>query len=256
MATSVESPPAPAMPPIREPASSRVRTIYRIGAWAAIAVVVLVAVNAVVLFLYPIPDTVLGHFRQIYENKLVGLVNLDLVMLISEGLAVVVYLALYTALRQGSRWLASIGIGLGMSGVFLYFAVNPTFSFLYLSDQYATASTAAERAALIAAGDAVWASYQGTAFATFYLLTAVAALVFAAAMLRTGVFSPLTAYVGLVSGAAALIPPLPAFGQVGVIASFVALVPMVAFELMIAWRLLHLAAGSGMGSTPAGDHWR
>ena len=256
MATSVEPRPSPPMPPTEESASKRVRTIYRIGAWAAIAVVALVVVNGVLLLFYPIPDTVLGHFRQLQENKLVGLVDLDLVLLVSEGLAVVVYVALYAALRQTSRWLASVGVGLAISGIFLYFAINPTFSFLYLSDQYAVASTAGERVSLIAAGDGLWANYQGTAFGIFYLLTAVATLVFAAAMLRTRVFSRLTAYVGLVLGAAALIPPLPMLGQVGVIASFGALLPTVVFELLIAWRLLHLAGGSDARVMPARAHRR
>jgi hypothetical protein len=104
--------------------------------------VVLVAVNGALLIFYPIPNTIHGHFQQILQNKLVGLMNLDLVMLVSEALLVAVYIALYTALRQASRWMASLGVGIALSGIFLYFAVNPTFSFLYLSDQYAAASTA------------------------------------------------------------------------------------------------------------------
>lgn len=256
MATSAEPRRAPATPPAPEQIPDRERAVYRIGAWAAFAVVALVLVNGVLLLLYPIPDTVLGHFQQLEENRLVGLVNLDLVMLISEALAVVVYLALYAALRRASRWLASVGVALALAGIFLYFAINPTFSFLYLSDQYAVASTAADRASLIAAGDALWANYQGTAFGIFYLLSAAATLVLASAMVRTRVFSRLTGYVGLVLGAAMLIPPLPSLGQVGVIASYAALLPMVLFELLIAWRLLHLAGGSRAIVTPATAAWR
>ena len=243
MATSVETRPARETPPI-EAASNQVRMVYRIGGWAAVATVALVILNGIVLLFYPIPDTVLGHFRQIEQNKLVGLVNLDLVMLISEGLAVMVYLGLFAALRKVSHWLARVAVGFGLGGIFLYFAINPTFSFLYLSDQYASAATVAERASLVAAGDALWANYQGTAFGIFYLMTAVATLIFAAAMLRTRVFNRMTACVGLVTGAATLIPPLPTLGLVGVTASFVALIPMVVFELLIAWRLLHIAGGS------------
>lgn len=215
--------------------------IYRFGGWAAAAVVALVLVNGGVLMFNPIPDTVLGHFQQIEQNKLVGLVNLDLVMLVSEGLGVVVFIALFTALRHGSRLLASVGLGMTLGGVFLYFAVNPTFSFLYLSDQYAAATTAVQRTPLLAAGDALWANYQGTAFGTAYLLASAATILISMAMLRTGVFSRATALVGLVVGVATLIPPLPALGAVGVTASYISLLPMIAFEALIAWRLLHLA---------------
>lgn len=251
MATSVEPQPAPATPTIDDSASTRVHTIYRIGGWAAIAAVALVGINGALLLFYPIPDSVVGHFRQIEQNKLVGLVNLDLVMMVSEGLLVLVYAALYAALGHASRSLASLGIGLALSGILLYFAVNPTLSFLYLSDQYAGASTAAERASLIAAGTALWANYQGTAFAVSYLLGAAATLVFSAAMLRTLVFNRATAYAGLVFGVAMLLPPLPAFGLVGVIVSSVSLLPMIVFELLIAWKLLHLAAASAPRLTPA-----
>jgi hypothetical protein len=219
----------------------REESIYRIGGWAAAGAVVLVLVNGIFLMFNPIPDTVLGHFQQIEQNKVVGLVNLDLAMLISEALLVAVYIALYTAMRRASRALASVGIGVALSGVLLYFAVNPTFSFLYLSDQYATASTAPQRASLLSAGEALWANYQGTGFGIAYLMAALATLLFSVAMLRSRVFNRATGIFGLVFGAAMLIPPLPALGTVGVVASYISLLPMIGFEVLIAWRLLHLA---------------
>ena len=217
------------------------RWIYRIGGWAAAGVVALVLLNGVVLMFNPIPDTVLGHFKQIDQNKFVGLVNMDLVMLISEALGVAIFIALFTALRRASWLLSCLGLGITIGGVSLYFAVNPTFSFLYLSDQYAAPSTAAQRASLLAAGDALWANYQGTAFGIAYLMASAATLIISAAMLRTGIFNRATALVGLVVGVVTLIPPLPALGTVGVVASYLSLLPMIVFEVLIAWRLLHLA---------------
>lgn len=240
MATLVESGPKP----VHRADSEQGTVIYRVGGWAALTVVVIVLVNGVVLMFNPIPSTVLGHFQQIEQNKLVGLVNLDLVMLVSQLLAVPIFVALYAALRRASYWLAGLGLGVALAGAFLYLAVNPTFSFLYLSDQYAAAATAAQRAAYLAAGEALWANYQGSAFGLSYLMAAFAMLIISAAMLRTRLFGRLTAYVGLVVGAATLVPPLPAVGTVGVVASYLSLLPMMVFEVLVAWRLLHLAGRS------------
>lgn len=223
------------------------RPIFRIGGWAAVAVIVLVAANGVLLIFYPIPSTVLGHFQQIQDNRLVGLANLDLVMLASEVLAAAVYLALYAALRRASHVAVTLATGIALGGILLYVAINPDLSFLYLSDQYSAASSAAQRASLLAAGEAVWASYQGTAFAISYLMGAVATLVFASVMLRSRVFNRPTAWAGLVTGAAMLVPPMPAFGAVGVAIASVSLLPMVVFQALVAWRLLHLSGRRNAG---------
>jgi hypothetical protein len=221
----------------------RLRPIFRIGGWAAIAAIVLVFANGALLIFCPIPSTVLGHLQQIQGNKLIGLMNLDLVMLASELLLVAVYVALYAALKRASQLAVTLATGIGLGGVLLYVAVNPTLSFLYLSDQYAAASTGAQRASFLAAGEALWANYQGTAFTVSYLMAAVATLLFASVMLRSHVFNRATAYAGLVFGAAMLVPPIPAFGAVGVAISSVSLLFMVVFEALVAWRLLHMAGG-------------
>jgi hypothetical protein len=223
------------------------RPIFRIGGWAALAVIALMVVYGVLLIFYPIPSTVLGHFQQIQDNKLVGLANLDLVMLASEVLLVAVYVALYAALGRTSQIAVTLATGIALGGIVLYVAVNPALSFLYLSDQYAEASSVAQRASLLAAGEGVWANYQGTAFAVSYLMGAVATLVFASAMLRSHVFNRPTAWAGLVFGAAMLVPPIPAFGTVGVAISSVSLLAMVVFEALVAWRLLHLARRPNAG---------
>jgi Domain of unknown function (DUF4386) len=220
------------------------RRVYRIAGWAAAAGVALVVAQAPLLILYPIPTTVLGHFQQIQDNKLVGLIDLDLVMLVAEVLFAAVFVALYAALRKASRLAVTAATGIGLTSVVLYIAVNPTFSFLYLSDQYAAASTGVQRAAFLAAGEALWANYQGTAFGVAFVLGGIATLIFAWVMLRSGVFSRWTGYVGLLLGATMLIPPLPALGTVGLVMAFLSLVPLVAWESLIAWRLLHLARGS------------
>lgn len=225
-------------PAFRDPT----RYLYRSGAAAAVAMVALVVISAPLLILYPYPTTVLGHLTQIHDNKLIGLVNADLLMLVSELLGVVVFVALFVALRRASRALMTAALGLSLSGIVLYVAVNPTFSLLYASDQYSAATTDAQRAAWLAAAQALWANYMGTAFAVAYIAGGIATLIIASVMLRSRIFNRWTAYVGFVVGAFMLVPPAPSFGTVGLVIAFLSLIPLAAWDLLVAWRLFRLGS--------------
>lgn len=214
--------------------------IYRLGSAAAATVVLFVVIQAPVFMTNPIPETVLGHIRQINDNKLVGLVDLDLAFALSMILFVGLYAALFAALRRTNPVAALVGLCAGLASSLLYLAVNPTLSFLYVSDQYAAATTDAQRASLVAAGEALWANYQGTGFAVAFILSGVAILGFSLAMLRSREFNRWTAYIGLLLGVVMLVPPLPSLGTFGVTASYVSLVPLVVWNLLVAWRLFRL----------------
>jgi Domain of unknown function (DUF4386) len=225
-------------------ATSSSRRFYRIAGAAAVAVVVIAVLQAPIFILYPQPTTVMGHFTQFQSNKFLGLLDLDLMLMLGEAVSVLVLLGLYVALRRVSPSAMTVAVGLGLAGIALYFAVNPTFSMLYLSDQYAAATTDAQRAAFLAAGEALWANYNGTAFGLFFILTGAADLVIAAVMLRSGVFSRTTAYVGFVLGAMLLVPPLPVLGTVPLVLSYVVIVPSVIWEVLLARRFFQLASGA------------
>src|SRR5215216_6948829 len=107
---------------------------------------------------------------------------------------------------------------------------------LSLSNQYGTASTEVERSTFLAAGQAMLATWQGTAFDVSYVLSALAILTVSAVMLRSHhLFSKTTGYAGLSAGVLTLIPPTA--GTVGLILSLVSLVPMVIWLALIARRL-------------------
>jgi hypothetical protein len=73
-----------------------------------------------------------------------------------------------------------------------------------LSDQYATATTDAQRSMLLAAGQATLAihynaGYEGTGLYLSFFCVTVAGLISSAVMLRSRIFSKVTAYVGLLA---------------------------------------------------------
>ncbi len=231
--------------PLDEPQSkttARVwKTLYQVGAVAALAEIAIVVIQAPIFIFYPQPTTVIGHFTQFQSNTLLGLLDLDLMLILAEACSVLILLALYVALRRASPSLMSIALTLGLGGIVLFFAVNPTFSMLYLSDQYQAATTEAQRAAFLAAGEALWANYNGTAFGLFFVLGGIAYILITAVMLRSGTFSKTTAAVGMLMGVMMLVPPLPPVGTIGLVLSYIVIVPSVVWNLLIARRLFMLA---------------
>jgi hypothetical protein len=226
-------------PHIETPASAW-KPLYKVGAVAALAEIAIIVIQAPIFILYPQPTTVIGHFTQFQSNRLLGLLDLDLMLILAEAFSVLILLALYADLRRASPSLMTIALTLGLGGIALFFAVNPTFSMLYLSDQYAAAATDVQRAAFLAAGEALWANYNGTAFGMFFVLSGIAYIIIAAVMLRSGIFSKTTAYVGILMGVMMLVPPLPPVGMIGLVLSYIVIVPSAIWNILIALQLFQL----------------
>jgi hypothetical protein len=118
-----------------------------------------------------------------------------------------------------------------------YLASTVAFEMLSLSNQYATATTDAERSLFLAAGQAMLVTWQGTAFDVSYVLSALAVLIVSAVMLRSQhhLFK-VTGYAGLSAGILMLVPPTA--GMIGVVFSLLSLVPLVVWLTLIARALL------------------
>lgn len=163
---------------------------------------------------------------------------MDLLLLADYALWSLMYLALYVALRRASESLMAIATTLGLLGVAVYFASNTAFNMLSLSQQYTTATTDAQRSALLAAGTAMLAIYNGTAFQASYIFLSVAPLLIAVVMLRSRDFGKATAYLGIlgnVLGFGLFVP------RVGVVLAIISAVALAIWNVLIARSLLKLA---------------
>lgn len=216
--------------------------LYRIAGAAALISVGLLPVAIVVYAFNPPPSTVADWFAQFQANWLVGLIDLDLVMLIDSVLMIPIFLAFYVALRRSNESFMALGTTVGLVGVVVYITTNPSFSMLSLSQQYVAATTDAQRAMLLAAGQALLTTWQGTAFSVSYVFGGLAGLMIAIVMLRSTVFGRAPAYVGVVLNALLLVPPT--VGSVGVVLAFLSLVPLAIWQILIARRLLQLGQGA------------
>jgi len=220
-------------------ADSRWSGLYRAGAWAALIIVALIPVQMVVFTVWPPPEAVADWFARFQSSWLLGLVSADLLFMVSNVLLALVYLGLYPALRRDGESAMVIALVLGFIGIAAYLASNTAFEMLSLSNRYGAAATDAERAMLLAAGQAMLQTTTGTSFDAYYILNAIVLLIVAPVMLRGHVFSRTTAYTALASGVLMLIPS--SAGTIGTIFSIASLVPWAWFSILIARRLLQLA---------------
>ena len=216
--------------------------LYRIGSVAAFTVLALIPIQAAIFILWPPPTTVLGYFAVFRDNAILGLLDLDLLLIVDQMLIILVLLALYMALRHTDESLMLVATAIGIIGALLFIVSREaTLSMMWLSQQYTGSTSEAEQATIVAAGQTLLTAYNGTAFSVGYFLSGLADLVISVVMLRSTVFSRLTGVWGVLAGATGLVPA--SFGTLGFVLSFLALLPLLVWLFLIARRLNTLTSG-------------
>ncbi|HUW94783.1 MAG TPA: DUF4386 family protein [Anaerolineae bacterium] len=190
-----------------ETADSAYKSLYKLGGAAALIVVVLTLSEVVGLIFYPQPGTVSGWFMLFQSNRLIGLLDFWGLEVPMYAMFTVVFLALYVVLRRANEGLMAIAVIFVLLGIGIFLATNNPFSMLSLGNQYAAATTDAQRSTFLAAGQAILANTNQRAVGGFNVglfLVSVAGLITSSIMLRGNSFSRLTAYVGIVANALSL----------------------------------------------------
>jgi len=225
-------------------ASSPWGWLYKVGASAALIVVAFIPIQIVLFIAWPPPgfqptsSNVIGWFTLFDKHWLVGLLQLDLLLVVDQILGVPIILALYVALRRASESVMAIATALGLVGIAAYLSSNTAIAMLFLSQQYAAATTEAERFQLVGAGQAMLATYTGTAFQVNYVVGSVVLVMTAIVMLRSKIFSKATAYVGILASVIGLGLYVP---RVGLFLSIASVPFLAVWNVLIARRLFQLA---------------
>jgi len=221
------------------------RGLYMVAGVGAVLTGILIPLQIIAFIAWPPPieGTVADWFELFRQNPLLGLVSFDLAILLEEVLLIPIVIALYILLRRESESLMAIAAGLWFVSIALFVASNTGFEMLALSQGYADAASEAQRASYLGAGQAMLATYmgQGSAFVMGYLLAALAGVLVGLAMLRNQVFSRWAAYAviaGNLLGLALFVP------VVGVPLSIISVFILIAWYLLIGWRLLQLGTES------------
>jgi hypothetical protein len=173
--------------------------IYRAGGIAALVIVLFSLIQIVVFVLSPPPSNVTDWFALYQRNWLVGLLDFDLLYILDNILMIFVYLAFYVSLYRKNQALLIVATVIGLVAIAAFFASNNAFSMLTLSRQYAAAPTEAERAIFLAAGQTMVSLFSGTSYIVFTVLGSVAPIIISISILKYGVFSKTTAWMGIVA---------------------------------------------------------
>jgi hypothetical protein len=215
------------------------RTLYRVAGIGALLSAVFLPIQILVFIIWPPPfdGTAIDWFELFQDNRLVGLLDMDLLLVADNVLLVPIFLSLYVLLRRDGESLTVIAVALGFLGIVFFITSNPAFEMLSLSDQHAAATRDAQRAIFLAAGEAMVAAWQGSTFQVAYLLGSVAGIAVGVLMLRSAVFSNVTGYMAILGNAVGLGLYVPV---VGVYISVFSVLFLEVWYILIGRRLLQL----------------
>jgi hypothetical protein len=187
------------------------KSLYGVGGAAALIAGVLfrrnLGVEISLFSKYPPPDTVIGWFTLLQNNRFLGIFYLNFFDVIDYVLVGLMFLALYTALKHVNKSYMAIAAVLSFVGIAAYIASNTALSMSSLSDQYAAATTDAQRDMILAAGQAMLAindcsnpgTHPSTAVYMSLLLIAIAGMITSVVMLRSDTFNRATPYLGILA---------------------------------------------------------
>ncbi len=156
------------------------------------------------------PESIIDWFRVVNENRVVGLVLLNFFDLVNYILVGAIFIALFAALKPGSRSSAMIAVVVGLVGVTLYLGSNQALTILSLSERYMAAKNGIEREIIMAAGQATLAIHQNNNYSDSgiylsFLFVTVSGLIYSVAMLQTRIFSRGTAITGILANSIGLV---------------------------------------------------
>jgi hypothetical protein len=177
-------------------------SLLKVGGAAALLCALMYVITLVVYvpanLAGPPPESILEWFQVFQDNQITGLFYLGLGDVIIMILWVPMSLGLYSVLKGTNRTWSLIATAVALVGVSVYLATNTAFSMLALSQEYAAASTEAEKTILLAAGQSMLAVSRGTgSLYTGMQLVWLAGLILSIIMLGSTDFRKASGWVGI-----------------------------------------------------------
>lgn len=228
--------------------------LFKAGSLSAAAVIAFIPLQTVIYAVWPPPTTVTGWFDLFAQSALIGLLDMDLLLLVDYLLIGVVVLALYMLMRRVAPVWMTAALAGQFLGIAAYFSSTTAFEMLALSRQYTAAISATEKESLLAAGQVLLATWQGTAYNVSYVLGGLVVLAITGALYSSRLFGKPVVYIGLVMGLLMLVPPT--IGPIGVYLSLASLLPTVAWLVLVSRCLFVVSRAEGVGGLPKEPLWQ
>jgi hypothetical protein len=179
---------------------SHCKTIYWLGGLVSmILIAYCISTILIIVFIGAPPKTIEECFSILNNNKLQGLLRLDILTVFIMPLYYLLFYSIYLALKRTNHELVAMSTIFIFAGLTLFLATSSVFSYLNLSNKYALAATDMQKNQLLAAGEAVLASdmWHGTSALVGGLLLQTGGLLISFVMLKSDVFNKITAYTGI-----------------------------------------------------------
>jgi hypothetical protein len=199
-----------------------------------------------------LPVNSAGWFGLLQQNPLVGLILLEVFDVVEYALVGLIFLALCVALWQVNRSAMLIATVCGWAGIVVYFSSNQAFALLSLSERYTASAAEAQRAAYLAAGEALLTInnpallHQGAGIYLTMFLVPLAGLIYSLVMFRSNIFNQPTAVTGILANGIILTYFIAlAFAPAWLVLPFVLSAPLrIAWYFLIAIKLFKLGRKS------------
>jgi len=227
-----------------ETVAPRYSTIYRVGGIASLVIAISIVFAIAAYFIWPYKGnttSIEAIFNLLQTDRLGALISLDISMLLIAPINILMFLAIYAALKREHESVALIALALALIAVALVIVCRPLVELTVLSDHYTAATDPAEKLRYLAAGEVLRSSLDGTAWMVQTVFFMLAGLINCLLMLRTPFFGKSTAWLGIVISAIGLGFFLPV---VGLLLLFVNTIGSVPWCLLLARDLHKLTKGS------------
>lgn len=182
-----------------DPAWQSVCKVVGIAAWLQLGTTLVIILAASLLGIKP--SSAVDYFTMYQENRFLGILQDDFTSIFVIGLYIFTFYGLYGALKAVQPAWITFATIIGYVSITVCFATHSGLSMLHLSDQYMAASTEAQKAQLLAAGEAVIASdmWNSTGALAAGILMQGAGFILSLIMLRSNGFKKITAYAGILA---------------------------------------------------------
>lgn len=214
--------------------------LYKLGGLAAYAMAGITIAQFIAFIIVPPPyeGSVLEWFTFFQKSKLAGLVGFELLMVVYVLLSLVTTLALFILLRRVNPTYTVLYLAFSLVGVICFVQARPVFEMLSLSNDFAAATTDAQKAIHLSAGEILLADFHGTSFHVSYVLGSLSGLLISLVMLKTNAFSKTTAYLRIASSVFDFGLYVPV---IGLFISLFSVLFLLAWSILVARRLLQLS---------------
>lgn len=178
--------------------------LYKIGGVSFFVIAGLILFAIIAFFIWPYEPGAASTkeiFELLAQDTIGGLMALDLPMLVIVALNILPVLSLYVALKKMNESYALIALVLGLTTVVLLIFARPLLELVELSNRYTAATELDEKKQYLAAGDALLTLFNGTAWFIQTIFFVTWGLINSLLMLKSPIFSKLTAYVGIIVSA-------------------------------------------------------